>query len=123
MRKQYCSFLSRSRIKNYKMNLCRKDILAFFKSFTILVLLLAVFIQPLAETISFFADSSYELVHVDDEENIEKEEQQKDGENELQFLDIHNHLLEYGIEFSVYSSPNMYGNLYIEILIPPPDLA
>ncbi|EZH74626.1 hypothetical protein ATO12_12735 [Aquimarina atlantica] len=105
------------------MNLCKRDILAFFKSLTILVVLLAVFIQPLAETMSFLADSSYELVHVDDEENIEKEEQQKDGKNELQILDLHNHLLEHGMGFSIYSSPNMYSNLYIEILIPPPDVA
>ncbi|WP_132065768.1 MULTISPECIES: hypothetical protein [Aquimarina] len=105
------------------MNLCRRDILAFFKSLTILVLLHAIIIQPLAQTISFFADSSYELVHVDDEENIEKEEQQKDGKNELQILGIHNHLLEYGIDFSAYLSSNRYGNPYMEILIPPPDVA
>lgn len=104
------------------MNLCRKDIPGFFKRLTILVLLLIVIIQPLAQTISFFEDSSYELVHIDDEENIEREGQDKDGKNELRVLGIHNRPLEYGIGLFVYSSTNRHNILYMEILIPPPDM-
>ncbi len=115
--------LPRSHTKNYKMNLYRKNILMFFKSLPILVVLFAIVIQPLAQTISFFTDSSYGLVQVDDEENVEKEEQQEDGKNELQILSVHNHSLKYDIGLSTYSSQKMYGSFYIEILIPPPDVA
>ncbi|WP_159025470.1 hypothetical protein [Aquimarina sp. Aq78] len=105
------------------MNLYRKNILMFFKSLPVSVILFAVVIQPLAQTISFFTDSSYGLVQVDDEENVEKEEQQEEGKNELQILSVYIHSLKYGIGLSTYSSQNMYCSLYIEILIPPPDAA
>lgn len=122
IQKQNCSFLPRSRIKNYNMNLCRRNIRMFFKSLIISALLFAMVFQPLAQIISIFIDFSYELVHVDDVENIEKREQHKDGKNKLQILNIQDHPLEYGIGFSIYSSLNMYCNHYKEIFIPSPDV-
>ncbi|WP_162819714.1 hypothetical protein [Kordia sp. SMS9] len=91
-----------------------------------MLVLCALFLQPIIKTYTLFADASYELVDYDFDDDSEKEfedtseKDEKVTHNSIHFMLASMDLSLYNSHFYVHPSDMSYS---IEILIPPPEMA
>lgn len=109
------------------MNLILNLIVTYTKRLTFVLVVFAMVVKPLIETITFLNDSNYELVSTDLEiDTIDEEHQEEENKTETEGLQLVNSFfLQTYNSFSntnylYYSSLN--SSFEIVINIPPPDL-
>jgi hypothetical protein len=106
------------------MSTTRKYTFHFVKQISFLLVLFALFLQPIIKTYSLFPDTSYELVDYDLEDDTEKEtkdsseKDEKVGPDSMYFLLTDTDLSMNSSHFYVQKSSLSHS---IEILIPPPE--
>lgn len=98
---------------------------SFVRQSAFVLVLCALFLQPIIKTYTLLADASYELVDYDFEDDSEKELEDTSEKDEkvtpdsIHFMLANMDLALYNYHFYVQPSDTSYS---IEILIPPPEM-
>ena len=108
------------------MNIKRNIILAYTKRLTFALVLFAMVVQPLIETIVLLSESSYELVTADVELDIDGEEKQeedsKDEKEEILLINSYcRHTCDSYNNTSYLYHSSLNSNFNIKINTPPPE--
>jgi hypothetical protein len=107
------------------MNLKTIYIKLFFKRLFVVVLFLAVVIQPLSKVISSIIGSNYELVLLDWEDSSEEEQQQEDDtkneKTQILFTYTPYNFCAANNTKLINASENISENILREVHSPPPD--
>lgn len=102
-----------------------KNLISYYKHLVILIIFSMMMMQSVAPTLAIFFDTTYELVQIDREEDLDEKEKQEDSkENKVKVLFTESYATHYNTNMiSVYGTPvSMRNSVTIEIPIPPPDV-
>jgi len=108
------------------MSHTRTYMFQFVRQAAFVLVLCALFLQPVIKTYSLLADASYELVDYDFDDDSEKEledtteKDEKVTHDSIYFMFVETDLSLYNSHFYVQRSGLSHS---IEILIPPPEMA
>ncbi len=102
-----------------------RNLISYYRYLIVLIIFSMMIMQSVAPTLAVFFDTTYELVQIDIEEDLDEKEKQEDSkENKVKVLFVDSYATHYNTAMiSIYGTPvSMRNSIIIEIPIPPPDV-